>query len=85
MLFFVLKLVYESIFEIWKSSFVVVFWNFKDEFLFCDVWLWGLWLWFKIEFLKDFIVFESIFFFLFVEGRVEKCYFIKFRKDYCVI
>lgn len=67
-----LKLVCESIFKVWGISFIVVFWDFKDEFLFDDLWLCGLWFWFKIEFFKDFIFFEGIFFIFLVDGRFEK-------------
>lgn len=79
------KLVHESMPEIWKSSSVVVPWNPKDESLPGDVWLRGLWSWLKTEFPKDLTAFETIPLLPLAEGRMDKRYLIKLKKDHCVI
>ena len=79
------KLVQESMPEVWRSSSVVVPWNQTDETLPDDVWLRGLWSWLKTEFPKDLTAFEGIPLLPLAEGRSEKRYLIKLKKDHCVI
>ncbi|XP_078349603.1 sacsin-like isoform X1 [Oculina patagonica] len=79
------KLVHESLLEVWKGSSVVVPWNPTDESLPDDVWLRGLWSWLKTEFPKDLTAFEGIPLLPLAEGRSEKRFLIKLKKDHCVI
>ena len=79
------KLVRESMPEAWRNGPVVVPWDPKDEALPDDVWLRGLWSWLKTEFPKDLTAFESIPLIPLVEGRSEKRYLIKLKKDHCLI
>lgn len=72
MLYFVLNFIYECMFDVWRNYCFVVFWDVLDVILFGDFWLRGFWLWFKMEFLRDLILFEGIFFLLFIVGRIEK-------------
>ena len=79
------KLIHKSMPEAWKSSSVVVPWDSTDENLPDDVWLRGLWLWLKTEFPKDLTEFEGIPLLPLAEGRSEKRYLIKLKKDHCII
>ncbi|PFX24292.1 Sacsin [Stylophora pistillata] len=79
------KLVRESIPEPWRISSTVVSWDPKDESLPDDLWLRGLWSWLKTEFPKDLTPFEGIPLIPLVDGRSEKRYLIKLKKDHCLI
>lgn len=79
------KLVRESIPKAWGISSTVVSWDPKDESLPDDLWLRGLWSWLKTEFPKDLTPFEGIPLIPLVDGRSEKRYLIRLKKDHCLI
>ena len=79
------KLIQESMPDVWRNNSVVVSWDPADETLPDDVWLRGLWSWLKTEFPKDLTAFEGIPLLPLAEGRTEKRYLIRLKKDHGVI